>query len=1650
MKFIPSRFEGRSAGRRAPVRQRRDAARAFVLRPLVAALLGLVGGVGGVWAQTLPAGMTVVQGQATVTTQGRQMTVTNSGNAALNWQSFSIGSGAGVRFEQPSASSQVLNRVTGSDPSSILGQMSSNGRVWLLNPNGILFGRDARVDVAGLVASTLHISDADWQVQRFSLGDSSANRAGLAAAVVNQGELRTTTGGRIFLLGGVGGVRNEGLIDTRGGQVALAAGRSIDLVDEGLPNLTVRVQAPQGEALNLGTLSAEGGRIDLSAAIVNQQGLVRADALEGGRGGEIVLKAVDTLETGASSRTSARGTDGGRITLDSGSTGRTQVSGVLDTTGTRGQGGGIRLLGRQIGLLGNAMVDVSGEAGGGEALVGGGLQGRDPSVPHAEAVYVGPEAQLRADALGRGQGGRLIVWSDKATRVYGSLSARGGRLGGDGGLVETSGKWLDARPKSVRADAPSGKAGVWLLDPYDLTISDQVEDSFQSSPDGDYYFVGSSDGPSTLSSRTVKEALESFGGTSVNIYTSSAGPADGGDIFVKSANISIAPTNPVGLQLYAARNIVFDSSSISSTGAPLNVSLNPGGSTQTAGSISFRLSTISTAGAVQGGVQLGNILLGNGELSAVNQGGGNGSGVYLDNSTLNAGAGRIAAQGISYANDVDAYGVRIGAGSVLSAADVSVQGTVVSSGSTATVFPPHERKGVAVEGRIDATHSMVLTGNVRGGVNLVVGAGATSNPTGTGVDITGELSLHPVGTDATSSLSVSGAVSIVPTNAIPGDQRYSAPLGVGFRAGTSSLSVGGGATVTITGSATGLIGSDIAAPTGTMDLSSAGLVTLTGNRFISLGSTVVAPTNATLSISASGDGGQVDLQPANLSGSPALLSVSAPTVSLGGRFALDGSGTTQIRAELLTTSSNVPNGGAALDFSSGGPVALEANQIQFGAGTVIRSSASGDAIRLSGSGTNLSRFGNGAGAPALSTPNGRWLVYAADPAGTTNTTSFSVGGLDYAAVVYNRTYAGQTTQTVTTALSAATLDAPLPAGNLLLFSVAPVLSRLDSSVQLGRTYNGTTTMPLTGTGIISGEINGDRISGTFSDRNVGTGKAIALVTAIDGSVQGVDVNGKPVLGYLLATPFTLSGDIRPATLTYIATPTTRVEGDALSGFTGTVQGFVTGETLQNATSGTLLFRTAATLDSAPGTYAINGAGLSATNYTFTQAGPNATALSLAARPIPDVRPLPVSTDLIRPVDIGLEEDLKLQRARVLPLMETSTATQGRVADALWNLNEVWSLGRAFGRVDVGSMSQAELAALLEARDRYKQSIFAAALRQLEENPTRADAPPCESIEQARAGTCLMTESLKAAYVATVQQGAAETPPVSVPSSPADSKPARPAVPVPEIARPVTVPTGAVPALPEVLSTRRPALAGVATLPQIQRKLALVIGIDNHADRRVPGLDNARADASAVADVLTRRLGYETTLLTDGTRATILGQLNRMALEARAADSVVIYYAGHGSVVEKTGLGYWQPADADAERSETWVSNADIGRIIGQITSNQVALISDSCYSGRLVAGERIRPADHSVSAATLLNRKAAVVMSSGGNEPVADSGKNGHSAFAWNLMRAIEKVGPWRPGANVFEQVRFAVARELPQRPQYGAALAGGHQAGADYVFESR
>ena len=383
----------------------------------------------GVAAPTLPQ---VVAGQATFNQQGNVFSITNTPGAIINWQSFDIKAGEVTRFIQQNADSAVLNRVLGQDPTKILGALQSNGKVFLINPNGILFGQGARVDVNGLVASTLNISDADFQAgrKRFQAG-------AVAGTVRNEGTIATPSGGQVFLV--APHVENTGIVTAPNGDVILAAGHSVQLVDSNDPDLRVELSAPAGQAVNLGQVIAQGGRIGIYGALVNQRGVVNADSAVMGANGRVVLKA---------SRA---------VALDAGSVTRAAGSAGVD-------GGTVQVLGEQVNVAAGASVDASGRNGG-TVLVGGDWQGGG-SVMRAQDTTVVNGAVIRADGSA-GNGGKVVLWSDGATAAHGVVSARGSVAGGK---VETSGHALDVDGIAVDASGSKGKNGTWLLDPYDIEV----------------------------------------------------------------------------------------------------------------------------------------------------------------------------------------------------------------------------------------------------------------------------------------------------------------------------------------------------------------------------------------------------------------------------------------------------------------------------------------------------------------------------------------------------------------------------------------------------------------------------------------------------------------------------------------------------------------------------------------------------------------------------------------------------------------------------------------------------------------------------------------------------------------------------------------------------------------------------------------------------------------------------------------------------------------------------------------------------------------------------------------------------------------------------------------------------------------------------
>ncbi|MGH8720303.1 MAG: beta strand repeat-containing protein [Burkholderiales bacterium] len=409
-----------------------------------------------------PQGPTVVNGQANFSGQGNTLTITNTPGAIINWQSFSIAPNETTRFNQQNAASAVLNRVIGQDPSAILGSLSSNGRVFLINPNGIVFGQGAVVDVAGLVASTLNLSDQDFLSGKLDFTENAQS-----GSIKNQGAITTTSGGSVYLV--APNVENSGVITTPQGQIILAAGRSALLVDAGNPELQVTLTAPSDRVLNVGSLIAQAGTIGIFGALIEQRGIVNANSAVVGENGKIVLKATADITLTAGSETTANGPQGGQATVQS-EAGTTLFAGHVSAKGSEGNGGSVQILGERVGLFGGAEIDVSGETGGGTALIGGDYQGNG-TVQNAVRTHIASGASINADAVTSGDGGKVIVWADDSTRYDGRISARGGAESGNGGFVEVSGKENLGFAGSVDATAPAGAAGTLLLDPTNITVA---------------------------------------------------------------------------------------------------------------------------------------------------------------------------------------------------------------------------------------------------------------------------------------------------------------------------------------------------------------------------------------------------------------------------------------------------------------------------------------------------------------------------------------------------------------------------------------------------------------------------------------------------------------------------------------------------------------------------------------------------------------------------------------------------------------------------------------------------------------------------------------------------------------------------------------------------------------------------------------------------------------------------------------------------------------------------------------------------------------------------------------------------------------------------------------------------------------------------
>ncbi len=414
----------------------------------------------GLWA--LPQKALVIEGDACLQPQERQLSITAGDRSIIQWDSFSIGLNEKVSFTLPSAQSAVLNRVCGESPSALLGELHANGAVYLINPHGILIGKEGVVQTASFIASTLDVSNFD-----FLEGKELLFRGDSEHCIENQGTI-VSEQGPILLLAKQ--IVNDGSLLAPQGMILISAGREITYLPYGNEKIQISLkpQTKTGEEpigiLQKGLLQAKAIELktdgNLYSYAIKNEGILEAISVEN-RDGHVYLVA-----------------EGG-VTYHSGSIAASEV----------------RLLGQHVRVEDDAVIDASSPQGGGSILIGGDFQGSNPDILNANTTVIGENVILSADATVKGDGGKIIVWADGATGFYGTANVNAGPEGGDGGFVEASGKdYLDFSG-FVNAEALFGKRGTLLLDPTNISIAvnggvDSAGVTFTACPTGTYAVTG--------------------------------------------------------------------------------------------------------------------------------------------------------------------------------------------------------------------------------------------------------------------------------------------------------------------------------------------------------------------------------------------------------------------------------------------------------------------------------------------------------------------------------------------------------------------------------------------------------------------------------------------------------------------------------------------------------------------------------------------------------------------------------------------------------------------------------------------------------------------------------------------------------------------------------------------------------------------------------------------------------------------------------------------------------------------------------------------------------------------------------------------------------------------------------------------------------
>jgi filamentous hemagglutinin family protein len=863
----------------------------------------------------LPTGGTVVQGAVSMSQTANQLNIQQATQrAAINWQSFNIGAAASVNVAQPNAQAVLLNRVVGQSPSQIFGKLQANGHVILVNPNGVLFGKDGSVNAGGFTASTLNISDANFMV-----GNMVYERNGSTASIVNEGKISTEPGGYVALLGAT--VSNEGSITTKGGSVVMGAGETIKVPVSGTGRIKLELTpaAINASVSNSGSIVTEGGQVYMQALALNR---AAAQILQSGsvhttgeKGGDVhVLADGGRIRvSGSITANSNNGTAGGDIYI-----GRDKDTNVLAAVGDAGgaklesKGGFVETSGDWLATYGTKVkakdwlldpynINIVG------AATGTGTPYVDPNVLGGSYTYTpGAASNIRnidiQNSLNDGTNVKI------STGLSGSAGGDVGNINVGANIAKTSGGdatlTLEANNRiifggfKITGSSTTGKLGVNLIA--------KGGDTPSATSGGVYVASG---GGIDTNGKVVIDATSKYTGgwdfTKAALAMGAGSIIKGGDIDIK-LNVDFN-SSPTAYRVYGA----FLQNNVTLEATAGNLSIDSKIST---GSKSFSSNAI-TVGSNYGNASILKATGGNVSLTADWSGNtGGGGGINMVDTAVSA-TGNILVDSKVNSDGMSA----IAAGNGGSGKGFSA----VSTGNGDVTFTAN--KGAIGLGN--------LTTKIKGkDVTFNNGTGASGINTGVaisgqGIDAAGKIYIKGTALGSGAGVNVAGAYTTTGTS--PNDTVYvegTSATGDGVRIGTiGSLPSANQSVVTIKGTSLGGTGSGIA-QTGAITAKS---INMTGNSVGGAGVTGLGVLTAT---------GNIDLE-GNTTGASSSnngLVINNTVTSTGGNITAKASAANTTKVALAISGS-----GALIARGTNKNINMVANTMDFSGATAINAGTTG-------------------------------------------------------------------------------------------------------------------------------------------------------------------------------------------------------------------------------------------------------------------------------------------------------------------------------------------------------------------------------------------------------------------------------------------------------------------------------------------------------------------------------------------------------------------------------------------------------------------------------------------------------------------------------------------------------------------------------------